>query len=234
MTDLVLTNQQISVIIPTLNEVKTLPLTLKRIQTAINVEVIVVDGGSLDATVQLAKSLGAKVVSSIAGRSCQMNLGADVANGDILLFLHADTNLPIEFDRLIRQTLQHPGVIAGAFELKIDGTNPGLRIVEWVVKWRSHLFQMPYGDQAIFLKSSIFYKMGGFPDLPIMEDFEFIRKLKQQGQIAIAPAAVVTSGRRWRKLNICRTTLINQLMILGYLLKVPPARLAHWYRSWGK
>ena len=232
--DSLLTNQHISVIIPTLNEVETLPLTLKITQTAINIEVIVVDGGSLDATVQIAKSLGAKVINSTAGRSHQMNRGADVASSDILLFLHADTHLPIEFDCLIRQTLQHPGVIAGAFELKIDGTNPGLRIVEWGVKWRSHLFQMPYGDQAIFLKSSIFHEVGGFPDLPIMEDFEFIRKLKQQGQIEIAPAAVVTSDRRWQKLNICRTTLINQLMILGYLLKVPPARLAHWYRSWGK
>jgi len=234
MTHPSLADQAISIIIPALNEAASLPISLKTIQTATNVEVIVVDGGSLDATIQVAEALGAKAINSTAGRSRQMNLGADVASGDILLFLHADTNLPIEFDRLVRQTLQHPGVIAGAFELKIDGTNPKLRIVEWGVKWRSHLFQMPYGDQAIFLESSVFHEIGGFPDLPIMEDFEFIRKLKQQGQIAIAPAAVVTSDRRWRKLNVCRTTLINQLMILGYLLKVPPARLAHWYRSWGK
>ncbi|MGC8711196.1 MAG: TIGR04283 family arsenosugar biosynthesis glycosyltransferase [Leptodesmis sp.] len=234
MTDLSLTDQTISVIIPTLNEAKTLPLTLNKIQTITNIEVVVVDGGSLDATVQIAESLGAKVVNSTAGRSHQMNLGADVARGDILLFLHADTCLPTEFDRLIRQALQYSGVIAGAFELKIDGVNPGLRIVEWGVKWRSRLFQMPYGDQAIFLRSSIFHEIGGFPDLPIMEDFEFIRKLKRHGQIAIVPAAVLTSDRRWRKLNICRTTLINQLIILGYLLKVPPARLAYWYRSWGK
>ena len=143
MTHPSLADQAISIIIPALNEAASLPISLKTIQTATNVEVIVVDGGSLDATVQIAKSLGAKVINSTAGRSHQMNRGADVASGDILLFLHADTNLPIEFDCLIRQTLQHPGVIAGAFELKIDGANPGLRIVEWGVKWRSHLLQMP-------------------------------------------------------------------------------------------
>lgn len=239
MTDLSLADQAISVIIPTLNEEKTLPLTLSKIQATTNLattnlEVIVVDGGSLDATVQIAESLQAKVVSSTAGRSQQMNLGAEVARGDILLFLHADTYLPTKFDHWIRQTLQHPDVIAGAFELNIDGTSPGLRIVEWGVNLRSRLFQLPYGDQAIFLRSAIFHEMGGFPDLPIMEDFEFIQRLRRQGKIAIAPAAVLTSGRRWQKLNICRTTLVNQLIILGYLLKVPPARLAHWYRSLGR
>jgi len=93
---------------------------------------------------------------------------------------------------------------------------------------------MPYGDQAIFLKASLFQAIGGFPDLPIMEDFELIRKLKQHERIAIAPATILTSSRRWQKLSVCRTTLINQLIIMGYLLGISPTQLAHWYRSWGK
>ncbi|NJM57975.1 MAG: glycosyltransferase, partial [Synechococcales cyanobacterium RU_4_20] len=104
----------------------------------------------------------------------------------------------------------------------------------WGVWCDRTLFQMPYGDQAIFLKASLFRSMGGFPELPIMEDFELIRRLKQKGRIAIAPAAVLTSSRRWQKLSVFRTTLINQLVIIGYLLGVSPARLAHWYRSLGK
>ena len=114
-------------------------------------------------------------------------------------------------------------------QLKIE-----MPLEEWGVKLRSHLFQMPYGDQAIFLKASLFQAIGGFPDLPIMEDFELIRKLKQHGRIAIAPATILTSSRRWQKLSVCRTTLINQLIIMGYLLGISPTQLAHWYRSWGK
>jgi uncharacterized protein len=224
----------ISIVIPALNEAENLPQTLNTLGKAVDIEAIVVDGGSLDDTVKVAVALGARVISSTQSRAHQMNLGASAAKGDILLFLHADTCLPQNFDSLVRQTLLQPKAIAGAFELKIDGTTAGLRFVEWGVRMRSHLFQMPYGDQAIFLKASLFRSMGGFAELPIMEDFELIRRLKQKGQIAIAPAAVLTSNRRWQKLSVFRTTLINQLVIIGYLLGVSPARLAHWYRSLGK
>ena len=224
----------ISIVIPALNEAENLPRTLNTVSNVVDVEAIVVDGGSSDNTVKVAEALGARVISSTQSRAHQMNLGASAAKGDILLFLHADTCLPQNFDSLVRQTLLQPKAIAGAFELKIDGTIAGLRLVEWGIWVRSHLFQMPYGDQAIFLKASLFRSMGGFPELPIMEDFELIRRLKQKGRIAIAPAAVLTSSRRWQKLSVFRTTLINQLVIIGYLLGVSPARLAHWYRSLGK
>ncbi len=229
-----LANQQLSVIIPTLNEAENIPRTLKIVQAVANVEAIVVDGGSRDATVEIATALGAKVLVSTGGRSRQMNVGAAAANGSILLFLHADTELPQEFDVLVQQTLLKRHVIAGAFDLKIDGANPWLRVVEGGVNVRSHWFQMPYGDQAIFLKASVFHAIGGFPELPIMEDFVMMQTLKRRGKIAIAPAAVLTSGRRWQKLGVCRTTLINQLIILGYWLGVSPERLVHWYRHWGK
>jgi hypothetical protein len=120
--------------------------------------------------------------------------------------------------------------IAGAFELKIDSEMPSLRIIEKMVNLRSRYLQMPYGDQAIFLKASVFQAIGGFSDLPIMEDFEFVRRLQPLGKIEIVPAPVVTSGRRWKKLGVLKTTLINQLIVLGYFLGVPPTQLAQWYR----
>lgn len=220
----------ISVIIPTLNEAANLPSTLTPVQRAANVEVVVADGGSQDETVAIAQAAQVQVVASAPGRAHQMNQGAAVAQGDILLFLHADTLLPLGFDQWVRATLQQPQVVAGAFELAIQGTGLGLRCIESGVKLRSHLWQLPYGDQALFLKASRFHELGGFPELPIMEDFELVRQLRRQGRIAIAPAAVLTSGRRWQTLGIGRTTVINQLMIAGYLLGINPATLARWYR----
>ena len=223
--------EKISIIIPVLNEANTINGVLARILGASNVEVIVVDGGSQDETVALAQSVGVKVIAVISGRASQMNAGAAVATGSILLFLHADTHLPPAFDTLVRQVLQNTGAIAGAFELRIDAELWGIRLIEKMVNLRSRFLSLPYGDQAIFLKASIFKEIGGFPNLPIMEDFELMRRLKRYGKIAIAPAPVVTSGRRWQKLGVVRTTLINQLIIIGYFLGVPPARLARWYRQ---
>lgn len=222
--------ETISIIIPVLNEANNLPTVLKHIQSYTAVEIIVVDGGSQDDTVELARSLNLQVIQSNRGRACQMNAGAAVASGQILLFLHADTRLPPGFDRLIHQTLCQPRVVAGAFELKIDATMLGLRLVEWGVKWRSRLLQLPYGDQALFLRATTFHQMGGFPELPIMEDFVFVRQVRRLGRIAIVPATVLTSGRRWQKLGIIRTTLVNQWVILGYFLGVSPTRIARWYR----
>lgn len=224
----------ISIIIPTLNEAKTLPYTLRAIGTAANVEVVVADGGSTDDTCALALAGQATVVITQAGRANQMNGGAKIARGDILLFLHADTDLPPDFDDWIRCTLSQPGVVAGAFELAINGSAWGLRWVEWGVGLRSRWLQMPYGDQALFMRATVFWDLGGFPALPLMEDFELVRRLRQRGQVAIAPVSVLTSGRRWQKLGIVRTTLINQGIILAYLLGVDPARLARWYRQWGR
>lgn len=221
----------LSVIIPTLNEAFTIKSVLTFLQTAPDVEVIVVDGGSQDETVEIAQSLGAFVLQTQPGRAHQMNVGASEATGDRLLFLHADTMLPEDWKTHIHQTLDQPMVVAGAFKLQIEGTQPGLRLVEWGVKWRSHLFQLPYGDQGIFLPATTFAAVGGFPDQPIMEDFELMRRLRRRGTIAIAPAAVLTSGRRWQKLGILRTTLINQLVILAYFLRIPLPRIAQWYRG---
>ncbi len=196
----------------------------------VNLEVIVVDGGSQDGTSQLAESLGVKVLSAPAGRACQMNAGAKAATGDILLFLHADTRLPSGFDNLVRKALFAANTAAGAFELRIDASILGIRLIESGVNWRSRWLQMPYGDQAIFLKTEVFHDIGGFPQLPIMEDFELMRRLKRKGRIVIVPVPVMTSGRRWQKLGVLKTTLINQLVIVAYLLGVSPERIVRWYR----
>ena len=220
----------LSIIIPVLNEAAIIQSILSRFQDHTGVEVIVVDGGSEDNTFELAQAKDVKTIRSPQrGRANQMNAGAAVATGDILLFLHGDTQLPSDYLNIIKDTLAQPKAIAGAFELAIDGDDWSLRLVETMVKWRSRWCSLPYGDQAIFLSKTVFEEIGKFADLPIMEDFELIQRLKKQGKIAIAPAAVLTSGRRWQKLGVFKTTLINQLIILGYYLKVPPIQLKRLY-----
>ncbi|MBI1243263.1 MAG: glycosyltransferase [Nostoc sp. RI_552] len=222
---------KISIIIPTFNESENIQAAIASTEPSINVELIVVDGGSKDNTVSIAQSLGVKVISSPPGRATQMNAGAIAATGDILLFLHADTRLPSGFDDMIRTALQQPKSIAGAFCLRIDAPCWSLRWVEKGVTWRSRFCQMPYGDQAIFLTKEVFYKIGMFPNLPIMEDFQLIRRLKHTGKIIIIPVPVVTSARRWLKKGVLYTTMLNQIVIIAFFLGVSPRRISCWYRQ---
>lgn len=219
----------ISVIIPTLNEAAHLPRTLGALAGAGGVEVIVVDGGSQDGSLAIAQAAGATTLVAGGGRGAQMNQGAVQARGELLLFLHGDTLVPAGFEHWIRHCLDQPGVVAGAFDLAIDGPGWGLRWVEWGVKQRSRWLQLPYGDQGLFLRASDFRSLGGFPPLPIMEDFALVQQLRRRGRIARVPLAVLTSARRWQRLGVGRTTLINQIMVLGYSLGIPPRRLARWY-----
>ena len=221
----------ISIIIPALNEAGSISKFLPELLSIPGIEIIVVDGGSSDNTVDTAKGLGAKVLRVSVGKASQMNAGAKAARGDILLFLHGDTRLAPGFADQVRNALNHPGVAAGAFRLKIDGGFWGLRVIEWMANFRSGFLQMPYGDQGIFVTAALFSALGGFPALPIMEDFEMVRRLKRKGRITTLPLAATTSARRWQKLGILRTTVINQVIIIGYLLGVKPQKLAHWYRG---
>jgi rSAM/selenodomain-associated transferase 2 len=219
----------ISIIIPVRNEVENLRRLLPGL-LASGAEVIVVDGGSTDDSEQAVAELGAIWLISEPGRASQMNGGAAIAQGDILLFLHADTRLPEDFGDWIGQSLDRPGVIAGAFGLAIDGPGWRLRLVEWGVDLRSRWAQLPYGDQGLFLRRGVFEAIGGFPVLPIMEDFVLVDRLRKRGCIAIVPVAVVTSARRWQALGVWRTTVINQAIVWGYWCGVKPDRLARWYR----
>jgi uncharacterized protein len=221
----------ISVIIPTWNEESNIGSLLNEIVGTAGVEIIVVDGASGDRTTEIAASYNVKVIQAPQRRAIQMNAGAREALGDILLFLHADTRLPRNWISMVRKALAEPATAAGAFELAINGNVRGLRIIERLTNFRSRRLQLPYGDQAIFLKADMFRRTGGYGDLPIMEDFELIRRLRKLGRIITVPAQAITSARRWRDRGIWRTTLINQAMILGYLIGVSSERLARLYRG---
>ncbi len=222
-------NQFLSIIVPTLNEAKHLSQILDHLRQVEHCEVIVVDGGSTDNTIQIAEQSGAKVISTQPGRGRQMNEGAQEASGDIFLFLHADTLLPDDFPTHVRQAMSDPKVAGGAFAWRVLPSTPLLRVTEKTVNWRTKFFQLPYGDQVIFVRASLFHEMGGYADIPLMEDVEFIRRLRKIGELIIIPDPVVTSSRRFMELGPLRTIVLNKLMILGYSLKISPKKLAQIY-----
>ncbi|MHC4779189.1 MAG: TIGR04283 family arsenosugar biosynthesis glycosyltransferase [Planctomycetota bacterium] len=223
---------KISVIIPTLNEEDALAGTLEVLRWEEIPEVVVVDGGSSDKTALLARAFGAKVLHAGPYRASQLNVGAEAASGDVLVFLHADTRLPSGFRDRVISIMMRSGAVAGAFQLRIDAPFIGCRLVELLVSLRTRLFSLPYGDQALFMKAEDFRAAGGFPSLPIMEDFLFARRLRRLGRIVETDEFVVTSGRRWERVGVLKTTWMNQIMILAFAAGVSPARLARWYRSY--
>lgn len=213
---------RLSVIIPTVNEALCLERCLESIPRVPEVELVVADGGSTDGTVDLARSLGATVVVAPRGRAAQMNAGAAMARGALLLFLHADTRLPPKAHVEAARLLAEPGVALAAFRLGIDHRSFGLRCIEFLANFRSRWLRMPYGDQALAVRSDVFRRMGGFRELPIIEDFEFVRRVRRHGRVRLSRRTVSTSARRWVRDGILRTVIINQLCILGYRCGVPP------------
>ena len=220
----------LSIIIPTLNEADTITETVAGIRHSRRTEIIVVDGGSQDGTAEIAESLGVKVLRTTPQKGAQMNAGAAKATGDVLLFLHADTRLPQNFEEYVLAAAARDNFCAGAFSLGIESSKKGLRLIEKVANWRSRFLQMPYGDQALFVSRQRFQEVGGYPEYPIMEDFVLIRRLRRKGNISILPQSVHTSPRRWLNLGIFKTWLLNQLIIVAYYLGISPRRLAQWYR----
>ncbi len=221
----------VSVIIPTLNEEAVLKRTLHRLQLASRVEIFVVDGGSSDNTRDIADQANVHVLTESGGRAAQLNKGASASRGRFLLFLHADTLVPEGYDDLIRSTLDNPTTVAGAFRFKTNAPGLAMQLVEWGTHFRSTVLQCPYDDQGLFLEKRVFNEMGGFTLLPIMEDFELVRRLRGRGTIITLHETAVTSARRWERLGILRTTLINQLMIAGFFLGVPVGVLTRLYRQ---
>ncbi len=221
---------RISVVVPALNEAGSIRVTLDGVALGRNVEVIVVDGGSTDATAVVAAEAGAQVVTSPPGRGGQLNAGAAVAGGDLLLFLHADTLLPPGWDEHVRTMLAGPEVAVGAFRLAIDGAGLALRFPAAWANLRSRGPGVPYGDQALCVRAADFRAAGGFPAIPLMEDYAFVRSMRRRGRVVLAPASVLTSARRWRALGTLRTCLLNQAILTAYRLGASPERLARWYR----
>ena len=220
---------KISVIIPVLNEEKSIAATLRAVVALQPYEVIVVDGGSGDHTREICCGLGARVLVSERGRARQMNHGAQRATGEVLLFLHADTRLPESAFQDIAGALGNPQCLGGRFDVELQGRHWMLKIVGALINFRSRTTKVGTGDQAIFVRREVFSRMGGFPDLPLMEDIAFCRTLKRRGGVACLRSRVVTSGRRWESDGVWRTILRMWALKLLYLAGVSPARLKQFY-----
>lgn len=217
----------ISVIIPTLNEEAHIEKTILSANAAD--EIIVVDAGSCDATVSIAEKLGANVVKSEKGRGVQLDVGAQNATGDVFLFLHADTILPDGWMQAIKQVLTDDSIVGGAFLLGIDSSKPILKFINLAANLRAMYLGLIYGDQTIFVRRKVFFKMNGFKGLPIMEDVDFIRRLKKYGKIKLIDKKVLTSCRRWEKGGIIKNTIRNWVFLLMYYSGISSERIYRWY-----
>jgi len=220
--------QRLSIIIPTLNEAPRIRATLEALAPlrARGHEVIVADGGSSDSTRELAAGLCDCVVASARGRGVQMNAGARAAAGDAFLFLHADSALPPNADQGVMDALKNH--LWGRFDVRIEGRHPLLKVVAWSMNLRSRLTGIATGDQAIFVRREAF---AGFPEIALMEDIAFSKKMKRRAAPACLRARVSTSGRRWEARGVLRTILLMWRLRLLYFLGARPERLARLYES---
>ena len=227
---------RLAVIVPVFNEAAAIESTLVRLAAlrARGARVIVVDGGSTDATAALALAHADRVLQSERGRAQQMNAGARAAidgGADALLFVHADSVLPESADRLIETSLRTSGHAWGRFDVRIDGQAPMLRVVSTMMNWRSRLTGICTGDQGIFVTRSAFERLTGFAPIALMEDVEFSKRARALSWPAAISASVVTSGRRWQRYGIWRTIFLMWRFRLAYFFGADPQRLAQRYRD---
>jgi rSAM/selenodomain-associated transferase 2 len=221
--------RRLTIVMPVLDEAAIIAGALTDLAPlrARGAEVIVVDGGSSDGTPLLASPLADHVITASRGRGAPMNTAAALGSGDALLFLHADTTLPDNADRLIDAALSKRAW--GRFNLRIAGRHPLLAVVARMINWRSRLTGIATGDQAIFVRRDAFVAVGGFPDLPLMEDIAISQRLKRLCRPFCVGIPVITSGRRWEHQGIGRTILLMWRLRLAYYLGAHPARLALRY-----
>ena len=223
----------LSIIIPVLNEAGQINLTiehLRRQNYKSSYEIIVVDGDPQGSTVENIHDKNVKIVITDKGRGRQMNAGASEASGEILLFLHADTTLPDNALGKISQTLKNHDYVGGAFDLKIDSDRLFLRYISVRASFRSRWNRIPYGDQAIFIRKKYFDKIGGYKEIPLMEDVDLMRRIKKdRKKISILHDKVITSARRWESDGVFFTTMRNQVLVRLFYLGISPNRLAKYY-----
>jgi rSAM/selenodomain-associated transferase 2 len=229
----------IAVVIPTLNEERSLPRTLARAASLGFDHLVVVDGGSTDQTRKIVQFFAhspqtsaltmVRLVTSPPGRSEQMNQGANESQGDVLLFLHADTELPTNAKQAIEQALQDPLCVGGRFDVRFDRPSLLGTVISTLMNLRSRWSGIATGDQAIFVRRAIFDRLGGFAEIPLMEDVEFTTRLKRAGRVAALRETVTTSYRRWESYGPERTILLMWALRLLYWIGVSPHRLGRWY-----
>lgn len=223
---------KLSIIVPMLNEVAVLPGLLDHLLPLVRTgaEVILVDGGSEDGSVELARSAGFTVVRAARGRARQMNAGAAKATGDAFLFLHADTRLPAGASQLVEQALAKGATVWGRFDAYIEGPSRWFPVIAWFMNLRSRLSGIATGDQAIFVTREVFTRVGGYPDQPLMEDIELSMRLKRLSRPACLRARVTTSGRRWQSKGVWRTVVLMWSLRFRYFLGTSPEVLARAYQ----
>ena len=222
---------KLSVIVPALDEAAGIAATLQALAPlrADGHEVIVVDGGSRDATAAIAARFSERVLQAPCGRARQMNAGAAVASGDALLFLHADTRLPGNAAQLVREALERRAW--GRFDVRIEGRSRWLAVVAFCMNWRSRLTGIATGDQAMFMRREAFAAAGGFAEIPLMEDVELSVRLKAISAPACIRTRAATSGRRWERHGVLRTVLLMWRLRLAYFLGARPEDLARRYAN---
>lgn len=221
---------KLSVVIPAWNEAGNLAATLEALPE--RAEVVVADGGSVDGTVAIARRSGARVLACEQGRARQMNRGAHETQGDTLLFLHADAVLGAGATEAIEGALADPAVVGGFFRLRIRSPRTALRLAAFGSNLRARGLGLPYGDQGIFLRRSIYEELGGFPDVPFLEDLALIRMLRRKGRLAPLDVTLSTGDRHWRELGVVGTALLDWTMVALFFFGVSPKTLAPHYFRW--
>ena len=220
---------KVSIIVPTLNEELVLEKTLTQFQQLSPHELIVSDGGSDDGTRNIAGRFSHRVITGSASRALQMNVGADEATGDILLFLHADSRIEPESYRKMLECMENPKWIGGAFTLCIESGKWSLKLIALLANIRSKYFGLAYGDQGFFVRKEVFKDMNGFSPLPICEDLDFYHRLRKKGPVILLKEKAHTSPRRWIKEGLLFTTARNTLIAVLFGLGFPPHILTKWY-----
>jgi rSAM/selenodomain-associated transferase 2 len=221
----------ISIVMPIFNEAAILKTSLESMQPLRhkNCELLVVDGGSHDASAEIAAPLVDRLITSRTGRAVQMNAGARVAQGDILWFLHSDCSPPCNADHLVRSALTDVNHVWGRFDVSLSGHHPLLRCVETLMNGRSRLTGIATGDQGIFVRRHVFEQLGGYPNIALMEDIALSRALKRVSRPVCLRQRLHSSSRRWEKRGVVKTILLMWRLRLAYFLGADPARLARIY-----
>jgi rSAM/selenodomain-associated transferase 2 len=220
---------RIAVVMPVLNEEKNLAASVRAVQRLVPDELVVVDGGSTDRTRQICADLNVHCVGAPRGRAAQMNVGAARTTGEVLLFLHADTRLPDSAFDDIRAAFIDASCVGGRFDVRLDSDRAMHKIIGAMISLRSRLSKVGTGDQAIFIRRAVFARLGGFPEIPLMEDIALSRAMKRAGKVACLRSRVVTSARRWKIEGSWRTIFKMWILKSLYLLGVSPAHLKRFY-----